>query len=282
MKEEYEIFKDVVPANWKQENLLLNTVKDKGFQRDWHDQTLENAEIAAQILKTISEVMGERESLFDDLEHNYYYFSKENEIDLGTVIGFQNAKLRSLEYHNKNHFYDVVDHVTLHIEFEVENPFQSQIDEIDKELNGDKFKNATKEEWENKLGKEWEALSDKKRKINPYLPNFTYVYLYDLSTDKVNEIIETLKKPEIKAYAQAAIDVKIALVQYRGKEVSKLPYNELLDYWDLYDSYNDYTSGITPSDKELQHRKSRREVSEADYYEKSRKQIEMFDSFMLD
>lgn len=260
-----KLFKGVIPSNWKQANVIHATFKDHDSNRfcDYKKESKFKSELKI-IKKKCSSVMNMKEHF------SCHYFYLLEQLPLGSVLGYENARLESIDINSFDN------RIIFHIKFDVENPFIAKIAElkaIDKTFEG-----LTNEQFKARE-KDWKRNNNELRKYDLTLYDFTYAYSYDLPNGKLSEIIELLDKPEYIAFAKNFISLsnKLHEMQY---SLTTMSFEELKIYWDLYDEHNDIFYGVKPDEKTLQQRKERRLQTKEQYDEKNRKVKIIMDEFI--
>lgn len=260
------------PINWRQENTMKATFKDYSEVDDYSNKKLnkEQKKLNTEIFKSLSSTF---KGLIDAWTHEYFYLKEP--MPIGDVVGYKNA---SIDHVSINRSIYLGDHITLHITFEIENPYQQRIDEL-KEIER-KYINKEITLTEDESMKNYEE----ERWLNPYLSNFSYCFLYDIDFEKLQQLVELIKQPD---YIDFATDY-LKLIKKRNPYLHRLrmrgrpdnidlTYQETLEYWDICDLIDDinYRKKVTP--KILHQRHLRRTKPEQQYNEENERMKKMLE-----
>jgi hypothetical protein len=249
-------FKDAIAKNWKQKNAIIAN-KKVGFGGYKHNEKGDT-----EYTLKIKKFLDERNFRMSSDKTHFYFVEK---IPAGTVRGYQNCYITSVHISSEYN-------VTFNINFEVENPFINEINILKKEEK--KYEKLSDKEFEEKKN-DWEKLYNDIKKLDTYIPNFTYAYSQDIDPTVIENVYNEMIRPvniDRTKHIQDLYQKKHKLLY----NIEKLPYKDRLDYWDLYDEYEDLVNYRTPSEVELNKRQDRRNKSEEQYNKEQEKIIKMF------
>jgi hypothetical protein len=239
-----------VNENYKIENAKLALSKDRKIDYDVYRDNQDKME-AHPLTKEFLKVFDEQ-----GMDKTLYL---KPQVQIDEIGGYKNVKV---DYVTCNSGRDIA----FWVKFDVENPNQAEIDRLQAEFDA-KYNHLKDEEFL-KIKPQFRIDYGRINKLSEYIPDFTYFYIFDMPTDKLEEILYVLRgASDTNAEIERLKLLKRKMLFQLDKfdRDSEERYELSKEYWKVLDAYDDLVNEHTPTEEELAEREARNNKSKADY-----------------